>query len=134
MWSELRTVLAEDWRRYRRRYLIEAFVFTAVVVGAAHVRRIANRPTDPIFLLHIMLADFCEDESRLMKSRAETCREWAARGVAWEIQGAEAAALRICPYPWDTPASPSWSDQAAVWDRAAERSAKTAERYARRDD
>jgi hypothetical protein len=134
MWSELGAVLAEDWRRYRRRYLIEAFVVAAVVVGAVWFRR-SWRPEGSsdryVADFRGMMETFCKDESHLMKSRAETCRQWAAWGVDWELPRPDTAGLRICPYPWDTPASRRWSDQADVWDRAAARSARTAERYAR---
>jgi hypothetical protein len=134
MWSELGVGLAEDWRLHQRRYLVEAFVFTAVVVVTAYIHRRSSPPPQAKFLFHRIMADLCEDESRLMKSRTETCREWAARGVEWEVEGGVAEILRLCPYPDDPPAAHSWSEQAAVWERAAERSPRAAERHRLRAD
>jgi hypothetical protein len=48
----------------------------------------------------------------------------AKAGAPWDDPGEEAEILKCCPYSSDAPRYGSWSEQAAVWERAASRSTR----------
>jgi multisubunit Na+/H+ antiporter MnhB subunit len=83
---------------------------------------------------HGMMARFCEDEAESMSRKAEACSARAHRGSQWDVPGKAAEDLKCCPYPSDVPRFGSWSEQAAVWERAAQRSMRAAERHSRISD
>jgi hypothetical protein len=73
------------------------------------------------------MAHLCTSEATLFKHRAESCWARATRRAAWGETGEDAETLRCCPYPSDSPQNGSWTEQAAVWDRAARKSLRAAE-------
>jgi hypothetical protein len=78
---------------------------------------------------HGMMAQFCECEAALYRHRATACSARASSGAPWDDPSEEAEDLKCCPYPSDGPRYGSWSEQAAVWERAARRSARVARRH-----
>jgi hypothetical protein len=75
-----------------------------------------------------LVANLCLNESRSMAERAEECRRRAAGGAEWDLDDEVSEFLKICPYPSDGPGH-SWGEQAEIWDRAAERSHRAAQRH-----
>jgi len=61
--------------------------------------------------------------------RSKACLARAMSGAPWDDPSEEAETLKCCPYPTDTPRYDSWAEQSAVWERAAQRGVRTAERY-----
>ena len=125
--------LSDDWRKNGRRYLIEGTILAVVVVGCVYAVRkpYVDPQVEAQAQFHRLMADLCFAESDFMDRRAADCRLWDQRGVSWDDESEEAENLKVCPYPWDTPRTESWADQAAVWERAATKGRKTAERHAR---
>ncbi len=80
---------------------------------APHYQRLAS--------LHATLAELCQHEETLMRRRAEACAARWRCGAAWDETGEEAEMLRCGPYANDVPRYGSWDQQAAIWDRAADR-------------
>ena len=80
-------------------------------------------------LMHGLMADMCRSEAELMRQRADACAMRAKNGVAWDDSSEEAETLKCCPYPNDTPRYGSWSEQAAVWERASRKAARAADRH-----
>jgi hypothetical protein len=83
---------------------------------------------------HGLMAELCASEGTLMTRRAESCSVRGNSGAAWEDPSEEADDLKCCPYPSDCPQHGSWSEQAAVWERAARRSLRAAEWHSRMRD
>jgi hypothetical protein len=83
---------------------------------------------------HALMAELCASEGTLMTRMAESCSVRANSGAAWEGPSEEADDLKCCPYPSDCPQHGSWSEQAAVWERAARRSLRAAEWNSRMRD
>jgi hypothetical protein len=79
---------------------------------------------------HGFMADLCRYEAELMNRRADACSARARNGIAWDDPGEEAEVLKCCPYLTDRPRYGSWSEQAAVWARAARKAARAADRHA----
>jgi hypothetical protein len=77
---------------------------------------------------HELLAELCSNEARLMMRNADLCSARANRGIPWDDVGQETEDLQCCPYPSDRPQNGSWTEQAAVWERAARKSQSAAER------
>ncbi len=69
-----------------------------------------------------------------MRHRADACAGRARRGAPWDDPSEQAAVLKCCPYPSDAPRYGSWVEQAAIWDRAAERARRAAEWHSRMSD
>ena len=84
--------------------------------------------------IHGLMADLCENDAKLMTGRAEACMARANRGAAWDDPCAEADILKCCPYPGDGPREGSWSEQSAVWARAARKSMRAAHWHSRMRD
>ncbi len=82
---------------------------------------------EPRSELHETLAGFCKGEEELMKHRANVCTDLARRGAPWDDPSEAADDLKCCPYINDVPPNGSWAEQAAVWERAAERARAAAE-------
>jgi hypothetical protein len=82
---------------------------------------------DPRSDLHDVLTAFCKGEEELMKHRAAVCADRARRGAPWDDPSEAADDLKCCPYINDVPPYGSWAEQAAVWERAAERARTAAE-------
>jgi hypothetical protein len=80
---------------------------------------------------HGLMAYFCANEAALMKQRAEACSARARTGAPWDETGEEAENLKCCPYPNDCPQNGSWSEQAGVWERAAEKARNASEWHSR---
>lgn len=85
-------------------------------------------------LLHETLADLCRYEETIMRRRAESCAARWRRGAARDEPGEEAETLRYGPYAGDMPKSGSWAEQAAIWDRAADRARAAAAWHDRMSD
>jgi hypothetical protein len=83
---------------------------------------------------HGFMAQLCKYEAELMISRADACAARAISGTPWGDASEEAEVLKCCPYSSDGPRYASWSEQAAVWERAASRSKSGAERHSRMSD
>ena len=83
---------------------------------------------------HGLMANLCEYETALMRKRADACSVLAKSGAPWDDPGEEAEVLKCCPYSSDAPRYGSWSEQAAVWERAASRSTRCAQRHSRMCD
>jgi hypothetical protein len=81
-------------------------------------------------LFHGFMADLCRYEAELMTRRADACSARARNGIAWDDPSEEAEVLKCCPYLTDRPRYGSWSEQAAVWARAARKAARAADRHA----
>jgi hypothetical protein len=79
---------------------------------------------------HGFMAQLCRYEAEMMTGRANACSARARNGVAWDDPSEEAEVLKCCPYLTDTPRYASWSEQAAVWARAASKAASAADRHA----
>jgi hypothetical protein len=58
----------------------------------------------------------------------------ARGGAPWDETGDEVENLKCCPYPSKCPQHGSWSEQAAVWERAAWKSQSAAEWHSRMRD
>jgi hypothetical protein len=80
-------------------------------------------------LFHGLMADLCRDEAELMTRRADACSARSRNGTAWDDPSEEAEVLKCCPYLTDMPRYGSWSEQAAVWARAARKAARAAKRH-----
>jgi hypothetical protein len=81
-------------------------------------------------MFHGLMADLCRYEAELMTRRADSCSARARNGTAWDDPSEEAEVLKCCPYLTDRPRYGSWSEQAAVWARAARKAARAADRHA----
>jgi hypothetical protein len=83
---------------------------------------------------HGLLADLAAAEAEIMTQRADQCLARSKSGTPWDDSSEEAEVLRICPYPSDGPRFGSWSEQRDVWQRAAARSRRAAQRHSRISD
>jgi hypothetical protein len=110
--------------RITTRRMMIAVAISALILWPVHcLRRIPYHERQSSH--HETLAGFCEGEEKLMRHRADVCADRARRGAPWDDSSEAADDLKCCPYINDLPRYGSWAEQAAVWDRAAER-AKTA--------
>ena len=66
------------------------------------------------FSFHAFMAQLCEYEAELMKSRAKAWQDGACSGAPWDDASEEAEVLKCCPYSSDGPRYGAWSEQAAV--------------------
>lgn len=133
MWCLFWSEIAETWRLRGRRYALEGAALSAVVVFLLHalLMSIAERNDGLNQSTASLLADLAGLEADLYEERALRCMDRASRGVPWDEAGEEATMLRTGPYPWDNPREPSWSAQAEVWSRAAEKSRATPKAFRR---
>jgi hypothetical protein len=76
-----------------------------------------------------VMANLCTKEAEQFESRAAACRARAKNGDPWEESGEEVENLKLCPLPSDKRRRDSWLEQAAIWERAAARARKAAQRY-----
>ncbi len=135
--KSFRVVAPRRWGPMRRRLrlnLTVTHILIAVVASALAlwpIHYIIRLPDYTVIgTYNEMMADFCESEAVLMMGRREACLTRAANGDPWEDTSESAETLKICPYPSDAPRYGSWREQAAVWERAARKARKAAERYA----
>ncbi|HWE38562.1 MAG TPA: hypothetical protein VG406_18470 [Isosphaeraceae bacterium] len=134
MWQLFWSEIAEAWRLRGRRYALEGAVLAVLVVFLIPTCSIstAERNDGLTQSTDSLLADLAALEAETYEGRAALCSKWAARRVPWDEAGEEATMLRTGPYPWDTPREPTWSAQAEVWSRAAEKSRATSDDFRRR--
>jgi hypothetical protein len=110
-----------------------AVALAAIVLWPVHHWR--QRPYyEEMTKVHGLMASLCANEAALMKHRAESCSARARSGAPWDETGEEVDNLKCCPYPSDSPQHGSWSEQAAVWERAGRKSQNAAEWHSRMCD
>ena len=110
-----------------------AVALVAIVLWPVHHWR--QRPYyEEMTRIHELMAYLCKNEATLFMHRAESCSARARSGASWDETGEEAENLKCCPYPNDCPQQGSWSEQAAVWERAAWKSQSAAEWHSRMRD
>ena len=116
--------LREAWRSDGQRYVIEGLFLALIVVLLLNLNLLPgpywNSEVDGVRRLY--LSDLCLAEAKEMDRHAAACRDFASRGVDWSSDDSDRVNdLKICPYPDDSPRSPTWWEQAKVWERAAAR-------------
>jgi hypothetical protein len=133
---KVETPTTPDWRHDRLRIAVRGILIAGFVsIELRPVHHWLHRPYyERQARNHGTTAGFCEYESEWMSRRADACSARARFGTPWNEPGEKAEALKSCPYPSDVPRHGSWSEQAAVWARAARKSKKAAERHSRMSD
>ena len=116
--------------RFTVRGTMAAVACVAVLLWPAH-HWLQKPYYDEMASFHGMMAGLCESEAVLMKHRAKACSVRAQTGASWDDPSEEAETLKCCPYPEDVPRYGSWSEQAAIWERAARGGKRAAKRHAR---
>jgi hypothetical protein len=115
------------------RGMMSAVALMAIVLWPVHLWY--QRPYyDEMSRDHDLMAYLCSNEATLMKQRAESCKARAGSAAPWDEAGEEAENLRCCPYLSDCPQHGSWSEQAAVWERAAGKAQNAADWHSRMRD
>jgi hypothetical protein len=124
-------------RRPRPRFTVRRLM-VAVAISALILRLFQAAHQSPYYEprsdLHDTLAGFCKGEEELMRHRADVCADRARRGAPWDDPSEAADDLKCCPYINDVPQHGSWAEQAAIWERAAERAKTAAEWHSRMSD
>ncbi len=114
------------WPRMTTRALMILVTLSALLLWP--IGHLVRKPHyEQLASLHKALAAFCEEEAALMGHRAEACAAKAQRGADWDEKGEVAEDLRYGPYGNDPPRYGSWAEQAATWDRAADRARAAAD-------
>jgi hypothetical protein len=119
--------------RFSLRRMMIAVVLVAVVLWPVHLW-LYWPYYEAKAKFHGLMAQLCEAEAKLMTERAEQCLARSTSGAPWDDASDEAEVLKICPYPSDGPRYGSWLEQSAVWQRAARKSARVAQRHSRIGD